>query len=329
MKKSFKLTLSEYSEAFGLDKFKPNRTIAPALITLGLGVALLVLLVLPYLEANPYKIKELKMVFLACAVITGIGLILWKREGQSVTAKHNKFIEHHSSKYLETMEFDIEPTGWTMCHQDGSSESRKFQEFYKLQETTLTFLLITNVIHVLPKRIFTTEEIKEFRKLTMAIIDGQDYRREIQADTLDFCMSIVDQLIWKHKVLLAGYLFIPLFIPLMFTNKQFNLVTGLDDSTINWKAVIIASFIWYAAGAIYVVIDAFIAKSRIQLRHINQSGFSFDYKSRFGFMTWTDLYALRESRACFSLESPVGQITTFHKNLLSKDEIALIREKAK
>jgi len=322
--KTYTLTPDELRAVCGLGTIKPRRKIASGLMILSVGAAILIALAYQDPDAGSAWHRHVPIAYVICGVVGAAGALFWKAEGTDSVRRQTQEFERLYSNILtnETCTFDNE--SWTLRHEDGSEEKRSYASLRMYQQRPEALLLLTNVGHVLPTRIFTTEELEKLRRLCHVPPEPRWRRWNV----LDYSLAIFDRELWKHGartilLLIGPSVTLPLCIVRTFTNPG----TGSAVYSFYGEPLIWAAGLWYGILLLIWLAKAEKESYRLFYGAIAETGFTVRMQEWEIYLRWPPDGQVREGLFSFLFSTPFGGYHAFAKRILTQPERELLRGK--
>ncbi len=253
------------------------------------------------------------------AVVVVAGLSLWQWEGRHSIRLQLEALRENAEPFMKPKEFSFDVAGWSMESQ-GSTDRREFGALTRCFETPSTFVLITDIIHLVPKRIFSDAELTQFRNKLPLPNQGNS---EISYSSWDFFMAFFEYYWWRNLstlilgavlplIAVAGILIAVHLNPLM---KNYPLIQFFQ---------MFCALIWYPATFVYVFLDASASKRRASKVSFNEDGITWEGKAQTGQYSWKHMRAGFNGPFSFLVEPSKGHYFVLPKRKLSRDQQAML-----
>jgi len=165
VEKTFTLTLDEFLEVLDQD-ISPKRTIAPGLILMGLATAAFWILVL-WIGVDRYKVSLLHILMAVSVAVAAIGAAMWRWEGRRSVRRQSSIKGVQYAQWLTPRTFKLDSSGWSVTCEN-KEDHRSATSLKMIKEGEHVVALVTDTLHVVPKRVLTPQELVEIQSLIAA-----------------------------------------------------------------------------------------------------------------------------------------------------------------
>jgi len=277
VEKTYQLKLEECLEANG-QKVLARRTVAPSLVMIGLGtMAFWILLLLIGVDA--YKVPRLQILTAMSACLALIGVFLWKWEGQRSIRIQTALYERKYSERMKPGIFKLNENGWSVTH-EGAEDFRNPASLRSLSETANTITLVSDVYHLLPKRVFEPLALQKLLSLISCnppTPTSQEQASGVLLSPWDFVTAAFEYYRWRRPGYLLAFLAMPpVALSIAILNAR---LSPFDANTsalpYEVRFILIAGVVWYLTLPLYHTIHALLKHRGATLDSLDQTGFAF------------------------------------------------------
>jgi hypothetical protein len=297
---------------------KPSRSISPLTAFFGIGMIGLGSMSLLLVDAVDTNARSRPVLWFGAAVVVA-GLSLWRWEGRYSIRSQQETLREKATPLMIPKQFSFDETGWSM-ESEGSIDRREFEALTRCFETSSTFVLATDIVHLVPKRIFSDAELTEFRnKLPLPVQSNN----EISYSTWDFFIAFFEYYWWrKLSTLILGAA-----LPLIAV-AGIMIAVHLNPLMKNFPSIeffqMFCALIWYPATLVYVFVEARSSKRRISKVSFNAVGITWEGKALAGQHSWKHMRAARVGPFSFLIEPSKDHYFVLPKRKLSQGQHAML-----
>lgn len=306
----------------------PKRTLSPALILIGIATAAFWVLLL-WAGVDAYKVPRLKGLTVASAVVTFIGIFLWKGEGRRSLRKQSAIYQRACAGLLQPAIFRLSDSGWSVTS-EGAEDHRAFASLRAFHETANTIMLVTDVVHVLPKRIFELQELQQLLSLTSGAQATSAAGAQASGMPLrhwDFVSASFDYYRWRYPgYLLMFFLAPPFALVVAVLSAYLDPDPNSSVLPLQLRFILVATIVWYSAFPLYEYVHATRKFRDAVLASLDETGFVLRIGSYEHNIRWEQPFIGHEGRKSFLVEVNRGYFL-IPKRLLNTDQMALVRRK--
>jgi hypothetical protein len=324
MEKTFQLTDEECMEARDQGKLTPRRTFAPSLILLGLGLAALGFFVL-WVGVDRFRIHQVYALTATGLFISLLGVLAWGAEGRRSETAQRLALDRMNERLKAFTTFRVTEDGWSL-ETENKTDVRNFKALREYWEKNSLIIPFTDIYQVLPKRIFSGEELQELRRMFKIEFAFSDNAKPITR--LDYMLAWFEYIVWQKKAQLVSFILLPvILISLFLLNESHVRSSGSIDFHYSTGFMISALSLYYLTPIIYGFYRLSKTTAESELHSISDTGFLVRAKTGDAYVLWSKLPTIREGKTAFLCVTDPGRYFALPLRCLTSAEIALVRSK--
>jgi len=221
--------------------------------------------------------------------------------------------------------FRISDDGWSF-ETENKTDFRKIKALREYWEKNSLIIPFTDDYQLIPKRIFSDEEIQKLRRMFGIEFALSDNAKPITR--LDYMLAWLEYAIWQQRARVVAFILLPLIVfSLFLLNEHQVRAGGLIDFHYSTDFMISALALYYLSPIIYGIYWSSKTAAGSELHSISDSGFLVRVKTGDAYVLWSKLSTIREGGTAFLCITDPGRYFVLPLRCLTPAEKALVRSK--